>query len=104
MSGNPTHGQLIQELTRTTTRFEVLIDGLADDVEKLNNERVAISSTLADLQTQVAVNETLLHEARTDLEEGRRRWYALLPPIVGGIIGALLTLVINLLINALKSP
>jgi septal ring factor EnvC (AmiA/AmiB activator) len=104
VAGNPTQGQIIHELVQSSARHDARLEELRDTIGEIKDETTTLSTTLADLQTQVAVNEALLNEARKSLEEAGRRWYALLPPIVGGIIGALLTLLISLIINALKAP
>jgi hypothetical protein len=55
--------------------------------------------TLAELRMKVAVLEERLNELKRAGEElGRKRW-AMLPPLIGAVVGALLTLLIQLLLS-----
>lgn len=104
VAGKPTYGELIQGLSKSTTKLETFMEVVLADIDKLEANQKEQAKTLAEVHTRLSVNEALLSELKRTLEETARRRWALLPPLLGGIVGGILTQLVALLIAALKSP
>jgi hypothetical protein len=86
-----TDGEKIDELEKVVATLIERVDAVQRDIEGI-----------AELKRDVAVLEERLNELKRVVEEaGRKRW-AVLPPLIGAIVGAALTLLLQLLLHSLR--
>jgi spore coat protein CotH len=82
-----TDGEKIDELEKTVAAL----------VERVDNVREAMID-----KERLAVIEERLNELKKGIEEAGRRQWAIVPPIVGGLVGAILALLIQLALSYIR--
>jgi hypothetical protein len=97
-----TQGERIDELSHLAAILNERLDNVRKEVEGIHVEQDKTAEGVNELKTKLAVIDERLGELKKGLEEaGRRRW-AVVPSVVGGLIGAVLAFLGQLLITYLK--
>jgi chromosome segregation ATPase len=82
-----THGELIRELRDMVIALTERVDNLLRDVDRHETALNRLNDSLAALSNRVSVLEHQIAETRKTMEESGRRWWALLPAILGALVG-----------------
>jgi uncharacterized coiled-coil DUF342 family protein len=95
-------GDKVDELTKLAAILTERLDHLRKEVEGIHAEQDETTRALSELKTRFAVVDERLTELKKGLEESARRRWAILPSVVGGIIGAVLGFLGHLAIRHLS--
>jgi len=87
----PSPTERISELATLTATLLERLDGVRRDVEALGGKCQRSEDSLHDVKRTVAVIEERLTEMKKGIEEAGRRRSAVVPSLVGAIIGGTLT-------------
>jgi predicted nucleic acid-binding Zn-ribbon protein len=91
----------LEELSRLMATLTERLDNLRRDVETVTGRGHKAEEAGNAIAKTVAVIEERLNEMKKSVEEGGRRRWALLPPLLGGSVGATLALLGQLLVRRL---
>jgi predicted nucleic acid-binding Zn-ribbon protein len=89
MSQTPT--QRINELSQFMATLTERMDGVRRDVEAVSSKCQKTEDSLHEVKRTVAVIEERLTEMKKGIDESGRRRSAVVPSLVGAIIGGLLS-------------
>ncbi len=104
-----THGDKIDELIRATAILTERVRQLDEDLRAFDAERSKIAENLVTLQaktasefaaltTRIALLEQQHTHLKTTWEEGGRRWWMVVGPLVGALVGSAATGLVNYLL------
>ncbi len=96
-----TQGEKIDDLSQLTTTLNERLDNVRRDVEGITIRCGKVDDVLTEIKTRLAVIEERLGELKKAKETGSNRWWAILPPLIGVLIGSVLTFVVQILIHKL---
>jgi predicted nucleic acid-binding Zn-ribbon protein len=85
-----THGEKIDELTRLGTQLTERVDNVRTELERLTDRLTTLTEQFTELDKQVALHEHQLVELRQSWQQTVQRVWAILGPIVGATVAALL--------------
>src|SRR4051794_16778687 len=91
----PTHDEIIRELTKELAVVGERLDTARENITELKQAVAAIPGVVTG---QNAVREEI-KELKRELEEARKRRWALLPPVLGAIVNVLLAALVAYLIS-----
>jgi hypothetical protein len=97
-----THGELIRELLTLGTRLTERLDNNREDIKRFEAAHARTSESVANLSTRVTVLEHQVADLRRIADEGGRRWWSLLPPLLGALFGSLVAFLSQMLISYLR--
>ena len=92
-----THGELIRELLTLAAISTERLNSLQRENERFEAAHTRSAEALMNLTTRIALLEHQVAELRKVSEEGGRRWWALLPALVGALVGGLVAILGQLL-------
>jgi hypothetical protein len=98
-----THGELIRELSNLVHTLNERVDHLRGDLGRVEANHTKTAEAYAGLSTQLALLEQQVGDLRKASEEGGRRWWSLLPALVGALIGGTLTVLGQLLLSYFRN-
>ena len=97
-----TQGEQIRELWGNVTTLTERVDTLRREFGRVDAAQQATATALAELDKKVAVLDERLGELKKIVEEAKRKRFALLPPLVGGLAGGIIALLGQLLFFLLR--
>jgi hypothetical protein len=80
----------INELSRVMATHVERLDNVRKDVDAINGGFQKTNDSLHEALTKLAVIEERLGELKKGLEESSKRRWAIVPSLVGGVIGGVL--------------
>lgn len=93
-----TNSELIRELSTAVTTLEERVRTLRREGKRRDAAINRLTESLTALSTRVALLEHQVGELRKTAEEGGRRLWSLLPPLVAAVIGGIIALLGQLLL------
>jgi methyl-accepting chemotaxis protein len=87
----PTPTERINELGQLTATITERLDGVRREVEAVVGKCQRAEDSLHEVKRHVAIIEERLTEMKKGIEEAGRRRSAVIPSLVGAIIGGLIT-------------
>jgi hypothetical protein len=96
-----TQGEKIDELLQSYSSLTERVGHVRFQVDRLDSTQAETTTDLAALTTRVAVLEHQVIDLRKASEEGGRRWWSLVPALIGGIAGSVITILGQMLLARL---
>ena len=96
-----TNTERIDELSQLTATLTERIDSVRRDVEAISARGQKTDDTLNEVKRNLSVIEERLNEMKRVGEEGGRRHWAIVPSLIGAVIGSVLTFLGQLAIRRL---
>jgi hypothetical protein len=86
-----TNTEKIDELAKLVATLSERLDNVRETVKEIRAQQLETSPRLADFSTRTALVELQITDLRKAAEEGGRRRWAVIPALIGAVIGSLLT-------------
>lgn len=80
----------IIELSNLLATVTAQLDALREEVKGIASEQDKMSDSFSEVRTKLALLAQQSADLKTAKEEWARRWWAILGPIVGALVGGLL--------------
>jgi hypothetical protein len=94
----PTHDEIIRTLTKEVAVLGADLQSIRADVTRIETTQGKAADSANDMQRRLVVVEERLGELKRSLEESARRRWAVLPTVVGALVGAVAALLSQLLL------